>query len=216
MTGIWVYLLGVLAIAVAAIPMARAKLANGLAVAAAGLAALIGYGLVGAPGQPDMPFENRMADLAKVDPADFTPAERLARLQALIKERPDDPQPHYFIGQIMLAEAREDEAALAFQAALRRDDAFVPALVALGDVLMERAGGNIGPQAQQLYSRAYQLDNTQSLAGIFAGLGAYQMGETDRALQAWAIVRGTLAENDASKHRMLDALEARARGETAE
>src|SRR5690606_37652705 len=95
------------------------------------------------------------------DPESLTEAEMLSRLEQAVIDKPDDPQPHYFIGEILRTKGRTEDAVRAYQSALRRDQDFVPALVGLADVLTQLSEGAIGPDATRLYARAYELDETQ-------------------------------------------------------
>lgn len=177
--------------------------------AAAGIA---GYAAVGAPFMPDAPMSDRQAELAAKNPGDMTPAETLARLERLTRERPGDAQPHFFIGELLRGQGRDSDAVRAYQSALRRDADFVPAMVALADALTRSASGAIGKDARRLYARAYTLDQDEVRAGFMAGLGLWRDGETERAEQAWSALYAPLDEDD-SRRVMLDAWIAQARSD---
>lgn len=166
------------------------------AILLAGLIASVGYFFIGRAELPDQPFSKRAAELDARDPITWTPAERLARLQGLIKSQPDAPQPHYFIGDMMSAQGRDSDAVRAYQSALRRDERYVPAIVGLGDSLRRLSGGRIGPDVEKLYARAYFLDKTQVRAGFFIGLADWQAGDRVSAYARWKTMRETLASQD--------------------
>ncbi|MEL6957261.1 MAG: hypothetical protein AAFO88_11525, partial [Pseudomonadota bacterium] len=73
------------------------------------LAAAI-YIAVGRPGMADQPMSKRTAELERKAPDEMTPAEWLARLEVLTQERPEDPQPHFFIGQMLANQGRDEDA----------------------------------------------------------------------------------------------------------
>lgn len=169
------------------------------------LAIAIGaYAIIGEPFRPDQPMSARQAELAAKAPADMTPAETLARLEQLTIDRPDDPQPHAFIGNLLRAQGRDADAVRAYQSSLRRDDRFVPALLGLADAYVRLESGAVGGRAQQLYDRAYQLDASQTRAGFMAGLADWQAGAEAAATAKWNTVRAGVAADD-PRRAMVDA-----------
>ena len=190
-----------------------------LAILGGGLAvAVAGYLAVGKPGMADLPMAKRQASLAekiRTAPETLTPAETLSRLEMATRENPNDPQPHFFIGEMLRAQGRPEDAARAYQSALRRDENFVPALVALADTLVALSGGGVSPQATQLYARAYELDQTQVRAGMWAAMGAAQAGEQDKAEQAMRYIYNHLAEDDPRRERFRAMIEAIGQGDEA-
>lgn len=172
----------------------------GVSVALAGL----GYGLVGSPGMGDRPLSKRDAELAAKDPAQMTPDEAIVRLEGLAQARPDDPQPHFFLGEIMAGQGRDEDAIRHYQSALRRDGEFVPAMIALADAFVRLSDGRVEADARRIYSRAMQLAPGELRAGFMTGLADWQAGRTDQAEQVWDKVRDRI-EPDSSKMQMFDA-----------
>lgn len=175
-----------------------------------------GYAAIGRPGMADEPMSARQAALAekiRTDPQSLTAAETLSRLEQAVIDRPDEPEPHFFIGEMLRAQNRPDDALRAYQSALRRDENFVPAMVSLADVLVELSGGAVGPDATRLYARAYQLDETQVRAGMYAALGAAQAGEQEKAEQAMRYIYARLPEDDPRRERFRAMIEAIGEGE---
>ena len=146
-----------------------------------------------------------MAEIAQRDPTTLSPAETLARLEGLVKEQPDAPQPHFFIGEMMRAQGRDSDAIRAYQSALRRDDRYVPAMIALGDAMVRLSDGRIDESAKQIYSRAVILDPAQVRAGFLAGLADWQICNENIARTRWQAVREGVAPED-PRREMLDAL----------
>ncbi len=179
--------------------------------------ALIGYFMVGKPGLGDYPMSDRQAALAdkiRNDPQSLSPVEMLSRLEQAIKDKPEAAEPHYFIGEMLRAQGRPDDAVRAYQSALRRDEDFVPALVALADVLVELGGGAVGPDATRLFARAYQLDETQVRAGMWAAMGAAQAGDQETAEQAMRYIYARLPEDDPRRERFRAMIEAIGSGDS--
>ncbi len=190
------------------LPMSRTNLAILGACLAVGVA---GYVLVGKPGAGDQPMSQRQAALAEkvaTDPQSLSPAELLSRLEQAVKDQPDAPEPHFFIGEMLRAQGRPEDALRAYQSALRRNSDYVPALVALSDVLVELSGGAVGPDATRLYARAYELDETQVRAGMFAAMGAAQAGDQEKAEQAMRYIYARLPEDDPRRERFRAMIEA--------
>jgi cytochrome c-type biogenesis protein CcmH len=152
---------------------------NAVILGACILAGAAGYALIGQPGMADQPMSSRQAALAdKVanHPQDLTFAEALSHFEQLSVDEPTSPGPHFAIGELMRMRGRPDDALRSYQSALRRNPDFVPALVSLGDVLVELGGGAVSPDATRLFGRAYELDETQVRAGMFAAMGAAPRG----------------------------------------
>lgn len=190
------------------LPVSRTSLAVLGACLALGVA---GYVLVGKPGAGDQPMSLRQAALAQkvaTDPQSLSPAELLSRLEQAVKDQPDAPEPHFFIGEMLRAQGRPQDALRAYQSALRRSSDHVPALVALSDVLVELSGGAVGPDATRLYARAYELDETQVRAGMFAAMGAAQAGDQEKAEQAMRYIYARLPEDDPRRERFRAMIEA--------
>ncbi|MEQ9314708.1 MAG: hypothetical protein RLN72_02590, partial [Henriciella sp.] len=139
----------------------------------------------GSPLLAEQPYAEREVELAARDVSQLSPDEMLARLQMAARQTPDAPEPQHFIGVLMRAEGRTDDAIRAFQSALRRDDTYVPSLVALADEIMLRDGGQVTPASARLYDRAYKLDAEQVRAGLLSALPAYEAGDVDAAEAHW-------------------------------
>jgi cytochrome c-type biogenesis protein CcmH/NrfG len=170
-----------------------------------------GYLLIGKPGMADQPMAERQAALAekvRVDPQSLTEGEMLSRLEQAVIDNPDDPQPHYFIGEMLRTQGRAEDSVRAYQSALRRDQDFVPALISLADVLTQLADGMIGPDATRLYARAYELDESQVSAGMRAAMGAAQAGDQEKAEQAMRYIYSRLPEDDPRRERFRPMIEA--------
>jgi cytochrome c-type biogenesis protein CcmH len=184
---------------------------NAVILGACILAGAAGYALIGQPGMADQPMSSRQAALMEKirnDPQSLSPAETLSRLEQTIKEQPEAPEPHFFIGEMLRAQGRPEDALRAYQSSLRRNPDFVPALVSLGDVLVELGGGAVSPDATRLFGRAYELDETQVRAGMFAAMGAAQAGDQQKAEQAMRYIYSRLPEDDPRRERFRAMIEA--------
>ena len=163
-----------------------------IVVAAAVALAVAVYMLIGRPGMADRPMAQRTAELEQKAPEDMTPDEWLARLEVLTRQRPSDPQPHYFIGQLLANQGRDEDAVRAFQSALRRDNTHVQALLGLGDALLRMSNGDVSPELAELYKRTFQLDPTQLRAGFLVGVADWQAGYMEAAEAHWSQIEQSL------------------------
>jgi cytochrome c-type biogenesis protein CcmH/NrfG len=191
---------------------------NAIILAACLLAGVAGYVVIGQPGMGDQPMSARQAALAekiRTDPQSLTAAETLSRLEQAMRDNPKAPEPHFFIGEMLRAQGRPDDALRAYQSALRRDEDFVPALVSLADVLVEIGNGAVSPDATRLYARAYQLDETQVRAGMWAAMGAAQAGDQEKAEQAMRYIYARLPEDDPRRERFRAMIDSIGQGEAA-
>lgn len=177
----------------------------GVAIVIAGVA----YLFKGSPLLPDQPFSAREAEIAARPADELLPGEMLARLQKTARERPDEPEPQYYIGVLLRAQGRTDDALRAFQSALRRDPEYIPALIGLADAVVTRDGGMITEPAARLYDRAWRLDNSEIRAGILAAMPAYEAGDLDAAQAHWEKVFADLPADD-PRRAMLNAMRAEA------
>lgn len=192
---------------------------NTILVSACLLLASVGYLVFGRPGLADQPMSARQAALAdkiQNDPQSLSYAELLSRLEMSVREQPDSPEPHFFIGELLRTQGRGEDAVRAYQSALRRDANFVPAMISLADVLVMKADGQITPDATRLFARAYQLDETQVSAGMRAAMGAAQAGDQEKAEQAMRYIYARLPEDDPRRERFRPMIEAIGQGEQAE
>ncbi|MEM9740391.1 MAG: tetratricopeptide repeat protein [Pseudomonadota bacterium] len=169
-----------------------------LMLGAVGLAAGI-YLLVGRPGMADQPMAKRTAELEQKAPDEMTPAEWLARLEVLSRQRPDDPQPHFFIGQLLANQGRDEDAVRAYQSALRRDNTHVAALLGLGDSLLRMSNGEVSTELSELFQRAFQLDPQQLRAAFLVGVADWQAGDESAAEAYWTDVEETLAPDSQAR-----------------
>ncbi|MEO0550194.1 MAG: tetratricopeptide repeat protein [Pseudomonadota bacterium] len=176
------------------------------------VAAIAGYFWLGSPTMAERPFADRQSEIAEKDPLTLTPDEMLTRLELAVRDEPDAAEPHYYIGVLMRRQGRVEDSIRAFQSALRRDDRYVPALLALADVLVIRDQGEVNASAQELYDRVWRLDPTQSRAGVIAALALFRGGDQDQARARWAQILGVIP-SDSPERIQIEALIAQAEAE---
>ncbi|MEZ5937578.1 MAG: hypothetical protein R3C52_05090 [Hyphomonadaceae bacterium] len=170
-------------------------------VALAALSAIGAYAALGRPNMGDEPLEGRLETLerrASTEAAQFTVPEMMALLQKRAKEAPKDPNPHKFMGDLYKGAGATNEAILAYQAALRRDPDFAPAMVSLADVLF-MSSGRVDESTAALYHRAFELDPGNLRVGYMAGIGDWQAGKRDQAVALWDSLEAKVSDGDPRK-----------------
>jgi len=172
---------------------ARASMAFAGAV---GLVALGTYLALGRPDLPDAPFAARLTDLKARDRATYNGEEWLAYLADEAKANPTSAAPLFMTGQIYLAHRRPDEAARAFDAALRRDPLLVPALLGLGRALMAIEGGTISPEALAAFQQAAALDDADPTPWLYQAIAAMEADDGAEARRFWGEAYRRMGEDD--------------------
>jgi cytochrome c-type biogenesis protein CcmH len=143
------------------------------ACAATGLVALVAYLVIGRPELPDAPYAARLEALKHRDPTTYSVDEALAVLSEASKDNPSDPLPHFYSGQLLLDQGRAQEAARAFDAALRREPQLADALIGLGRALVRMEDGRVTPEALALFQQAGELTDDPA-PWIYQAMAAMQ------------------------------------------
>lgn len=157
-----------------------------------GIAAAAGYLLLGRPSMHDEPLSGRLheiEELARTSPDKMTAAQLMALAQERAQKAPNDPMPHWIMGEILEASGQANQAMLAFEAALRRDPDHVPTAKSLAD-LRFKTSGQIDEATTMLYHQVYRAEPDNLRAGYMAGIGDWLAGRQDEA-------RALLAQIDA-------------------
>lgn len=168
--------------------------AGGFALAVLGL-----YLAVGKPNAPGLPLKARVAALeARVQAGGLeavTPEELLAVLEARAKADPVATTPRLYAGLILTGLGREEEAARAFDAVLRRDPRNARASLELGRVLAKLNGPN-HPATLAQFARAAELAPSDPLPWFYQGLAASAQGQRQEAIRFWEGARARFAPED--------------------
>lgn len=167
------------------------------------LAAALGFGLAGYalqahPGLAGSPTQTR-----KQDPQ---LGEALVQSrQAMLKEDQRSRNPKVLTADAFARNGEYDTAATLLGGAVHDNPRDAEAWLALGNALVEHAGGALTPPALFAYRRAQQADPTAAGPGYFIGLALIQQGRMQEASQIW---RETLqaAAPDAAGRAQLAAL----------
>jgi cytochrome c-type biogenesis protein CcmH len=169
-----------------------------LAVAACGAVALVALGLylvIGRPELADAPYRDRMEALKQRDPTTYSVDEALAVLAEAARDNPNDPLPHFYSGQVLNGEGRAEEAARAFDAALRRQPQFGEAMLGLGRAMVRIEDGRVTPEALALFERAGSLTNDPA-PWLYQATAAMQENRGADARRLWAEALARMAPDD--------------------
>jgi cytochrome c-type biogenesis protein CcmH len=142
---------------------------------AVAVVALGTYMAIGRPDLPDAPYRARLAALDGRDPRSFNADEALAVLHEAARENPNDPLPHFFTGELLYQLDRPQEAARAYDQALRRDPDSGAAMLGLGRALVAVENGRVSPEALDLFQRASATVNDPA-PWMYQAMAAMQSG----------------------------------------
>lgn len=173
---------------------------SALAVAIVPVVCALGvYLAIGKPAMSDNPLAARIAALevaAKNAPERLDNEQMLAVLANRARRSPKDYQPLYFSGLIYASEARFEEAARAFDSALRRDPANASVMIELGASMVAMNDRIVTPEAQALFVQAERLRPDDVRPVFYQALAASQNGRKDEALKLWPRVLAMLPPED--------------------
>jgi cytochrome c-type biogenesis protein CcmH/NrfG len=139
--------------------------------------------LLGKPYMHDEPLSGRLAEIekqAKENPETMTAAQLMALAQERAQKAPNDPMPHWIMGEILEASGQTNEAMLAFESALRRDPNHLPTIKNLAD-LRFKASGQVDEATSILYHQVYKAEPNNLRAGYMAAIGDWVAGRQDQA-----------------------------------
>jgi len=178
-------------------------------VTAVMLGGVWGYYRLGAPGYPDLPIADRLADSEEVyrtrppqaaaeaaaaarapapAPADPAFTALMDKLRTALKDRPDDLEGHRLLARNESGLGNH-AAAIAAQRqviAILGDSVGADEHAMLAEMMILAAGGYVSPEAEAEITRALQLDPLNGTATFYAGLMFAQVGRPDRTFSLWA------------------------------
>jgi cytochrome c-type biogenesis protein CcmH len=165
-----------------------------IACGAVALTALGAYLAVGKPEIPDEPLQARLEALKHSNRL-LTADEVLALLDQEMHAHPNDPVIYYRAGEILLDQNRPEEAARAFDAALRRNPRLGEAALGLGRALVTINNGRVTPDALQMFRQAGTLTN-DAAPWIYQAMAAMQDNNAADARRFWGEALSRMAPDD--------------------
>ncbi len=132
---------------------------------------------------------NWHAPLQSQDAAGPDVAAMVAKLAARLREQPNDVTGWVMLGRSYLAMSRLDDAVAAYGRAHQLDGKSTEATLGLGEALSLQAGGQITPQAGQLFEQALLLAPGNPKALLYGGFAAAARGDRDSARSRWQALK---------------------------
>src|ERR1700678_1024271 len=109
----------------------------------------------------------------------------VTKLEKRLQEEPNDLAGWLLLGRSFVALERLDDAVLAYDHARRLDGSSVEALLGLAEALSLQAGGQITPQASQLFEQALTLAPHHPKALLYGGVSPATRGDRTAARARW-------------------------------
>jgi cytochrome c-type biogenesis protein CcmH len=116
-------------------------------------------------------------------------AAMVAKLEQRLRDHPDDLTGWLLMGRSYLALNRLDDAVLAYDHAHQLDGKNADAAMGLGEAMSLKAGGEITPQAAQLFEQALDLAPGNPKALLYGGFAAAVRGDRALARNRWLALK---------------------------
>ncbi len=116
-------------------------------------------------------------------------AAMVAKLEKRLQEHPEELTGWLMLGRSYLALNRLDDAVLAYDHAHQLDGKNADAAMGLGEAISLRAGGDITPQAGQLFEQALSLAPGNPKALLYGGFAAAVRGDRALARDRWMALK---------------------------
>jgi len=139
------------------------------------------YFRLGHSDMPDMPLSARLESA----PARTDLAGAVVRIEAHLKEHPDDGRGFEVVAPYYLRTGRIEDALHAYGEALRLLGPTATRLAALGEARIVAAQGAVPKEARADFEAALALDASHPMARYYLGLAAAQDGDKDKAAEIW-------------------------------
>jgi cytochrome c-type biogenesis protein CcmH len=163
--------------------------------AAAPLAALALYIVVGSPGMADLPFAQRLK-VWRADPSRLDPERMAAVLHQVVAEHPGDPTPLVYLARAEVAAGDPASAEQDLRRALVLDPKRPELWALLGETLAMQAGDAASPAARAAFQHASDLDPSQPGPRYYIGRDQIAGGDVQGGLATWKALDARLAAAD--------------------
>lgn len=145
--------------------------------------------------QPGAPYAARIEALRRTPPQNLSAPQRLALLETVAQERPDDPDVFRFLGDELERAGRIMEAVQARERVVTLAPS-AQAYAAFGASLVALNEGAVTPDARAAFDAALEAEPENVAAHWFIGRAELDGGEADAAIARWADVIAALPESD--------------------
>ncbi len=161
----------------------RRRATSALALSAIPLVALAIYGAHGSPEMPGQPLSARIQPVSPDGDIDMNQA--VAQIESHLQRNPEDGQGWEVIAPVYLRMGRFDDAALAYQRALRHLGEDAERLANFGEALVMASEGIVSSSAREAFEQALTHDARHPKARFFLATAAHQDGDEDIALERY-------------------------------
>ncbi|MCB1510789.1 MAG: c-type cytochrome biogenesis protein CcmI [Hyphomicrobiaceae bacterium] len=145
------------------------------------LTSLVGYMGLGSPGLPG----TNHAERARQDPRKASVREQIARVEARLRENPEDAVGWEVIAPVYLKLRRYRDAVGAFQQVIKLKGPTVRRLMGLGEALLALTNGRVTTEVRQTYAKILELKPGDRTARFWLAMGHEQAGEKDKAVEGF-------------------------------
>ncbi|MBT3790574.1 MAG: c-type cytochrome biogenesis protein CcmI [Alphaproteobacteria bacterium] len=150
---------------------------------AMGILSFFMYSQLGTPGVPDQPFAQRTQQPGDGQPGDMRVAiERLAKRLA---NEPENLEGWALLGQSYSSVADYDNAANAFQQALKLAPEDTDLLMSFGESLVLSSGNEVIPSARDTFEKALKIDPKHMGSRFYLAEYEAQQGNNKAAMDGW-------------------------------
>jgi len=165
-------------------PQAQSALAGKLLLASAAavpILSLIVYLAVGSPGLPGRPLAERLAEA----PNTTAPNDLIAKVEARLREKPDDGQGWAVLAPVYLSMGRAPDAAIAFARAITLVGETPERLLGLAKANVMANNGIVNEPAQKAFQRLIELDPSRIEAKFWLAIFDEQNGRPEAAASVY-------------------------------
>ena len=164
--------------------MRQGAAARWLSAAAVLAVPLLGWGIYGVLGSPDLPSQPLEARLSK-NPAESSIEELVARAEGDLAANPEDGRGWDVLAPIYMRTGRFAEAVNAYRNALRLEGATAAREAGLGEAIAAAGGGMVSAEARAAFERALELEPGHPKASYYLATALSQEGRVAEAIAAW-------------------------------
>ncbi|ANP44891.1 tetratricopeptide repeat protein [Candidatus Viadribacter manganicus] len=165
-----------------------------LTLAATSVIALTVYLVNGRPDLPGGAYASRLEALRQRPPETYNMQDWLAVLAEDARANPRDPWPYLASGEIYLRANRPQEAARAFDAALRREPRSADALIGLARAVAG-SEGTYTPEALAFLEQATTVTN-EPAPWVYRAMAAMEGGRDAEAQRMWGEALARMGQDD--------------------
>ena len=113
----------------------------------------------------------------------------VGKLETHLREDPNDLNGWLMLGRSYVVLEKLEEAIVAYDHARRLDANNADAALGLGEAMSLRTGGDIPPQAAELFEAAFKLSPENPKALLYSGFAAANRGDTAAARTRWQALK---------------------------